>query len=205
MEHEHTQGAELRPEQVVRLGLPVAIPPRTALAIARRAAAMRDVDRLKAICAILQNMQVTPAVYAGRRGSYNVQMEGIKIVELLEGIETNICEEPVQMVSYGSRGAEYVKRWRLVGPTTEMEFTGGFPGGGTQEIGFCELHDGLGDHMVGAPGTRYNCSVCADNWDGSLPGEIIDHGTLPTAGWFADEISFLQKLIVLLQQSDLEG
>ena len=202
MEHEHA--VELRPEQVVRLGLPVAIPPRTALAIARRAAAMRDVDRLKAICVILRNMQVTPAVYAGRRGSYNVQMEGIKIVELLEGIETDICEEPIDTVSYGGRGAKYVKCWRLVGPTKAMEFTGGFPGGGTQQLGLCELHDGLGDHMVGAPGTRYNCSVCADNWDGSLPGEIIDHGTQPTAGWFADEISFLQKLITLLQRSELE-
>ena len=141
MEHEHA--VELRPEQVVRLGLPVAIPPRTALAIARRAAAMRDVDRLKAICVILRNMQVTPAVYAGRRGSYNVQMEGIKIVELLEGIETDICEEPIDTVSYGGRGAKYVKCWRLVGPTKAMEFTGGFPGGGTQQLGLCAPTTGM--------------------------------------------------------------
>ena len=191
-------------EQVVRLGLPAAIPPRTAIAIARRAAAMRDVDRLEKICDILRNMQVTPATYAGHRGSCNVHMEGIKIVELLEGIETDICEQPIDTVSYGGRGARYVKRWRLVGPTKPMEFVGGFPGGGTQEQGFCELHDGLGDHMVGAPGTRYNCRVCADNWDGSLPGEIVDHGTLPTAGWFADEINFLKKLIELLQQRSFE-
>tara|TARA_Y100000748_G_scaffold300698_1_gene299618 strand:+ start:8600 stop:9214 length:615 start_codon:yes stop_codon:yes gene_type:complete len=204
MEHEHTPAGELRPDQIVRLGLPVAIPPRTALAIARRTAAMRDVDRLKEICVILRNMQVTPAVYAGRRGSYNVQMEGIKIVELLEGIETDICEEPIDTVSYGGRGARYVKRWRLVGPTKPMEFTTGFPGGGSQELGLCELHDGLGDHMVGAPGTRFHCCVCADNWDGSLPGEVIDHGTLPTGGWFANEIGFLQKLIALVQQRDLE-
>ena len=155
-------------KQVVRLGLPAAIPPRTAIAIARRAAAMRDVDRLEKISVILRNMQMTPATYAGRRGSYNVQMEGIKIVEILEGVETDICEEPIDTVSYGGRGAKYVKRWRLVGPTKPMEFIGGFPGGGTQEQGLCELHD---DHMVGGAGTRFNCRVCANHWDGSVPGE----------------------------------
>lgn len=188
-------------KQVVRLGLPATIPPRTSSMIARRAAAMRDVDRLNAICVILRNMQVTPATYAGRRGNCNVQMEGIKIVEILEGVETDICEEPIDTVSYGGRGAKYVKRWRLVGPTKPMEFIGGFPGGGTQEQGLCELHD---DHMVGTSGARYHCGVCANHWDGSVPGEIIDHGTLPTAGWFADEISFLKKLVSLVQQSDIE-
>ena len=199
MEHEQTP---LTMEQTVRLGLPIAIPPQTARTIACFAAAMRDVDRLEEISGILQNMQVTPAVFAGRRGSYNVDMEGIKIVELLEGVETDILEEPIEMVSYGSRGAKYVKRWRLVGPTSQMQFTGGFPGGGSREIGLCELHDGLGDHMIGAPGTRYHCGACTDNWTGSLPGEIIDHGTLPTGGWFADEISFLQRLVALIQQSN---
>lgn len=204
MQYEEPTVDALRPEQVVRLGLPAAIPPQTALAITRRAAAMRDVDRLKEICVILRNIQVTPATYAGRRGSSNVKKEGMKIAKILEGVETDICEEPIDTVSYGGRGARYVKRWRLVGPTKPMEFIGGFPGGGTQEQGLCELHDGLGDHMVGVPGTRYNCRVCADNWDGSLPGEIVDHGALPTAGWFAVEINFLKKLIELLQQRSVE-
>ena len=204
MQYEEPTVDALRPEQVVRLGLPAAIPPQTALAIARRAAAMRDVDRLKEICVILRNMQVTPATYAGRRGSSNVKKEGMKIAKILEGVETDICEEPVDMVSYGSRGAKYVKRWRLVGPTKPMEITRGFPGGGTREVGFCELRDGLGENMLGVHGNRYNCCVCADNWDGSLPGEIIDHCTQPTAGWFADDINFLQKLISLIQRSSIE-
>lgn len=218
----------LCPSQIVRLGLPAKIPPRIARMIAFRTASLRDIDRLKEISVILHNMQITPATYAGRRGRPNVQIEGIKIVELLENVETDILGKPIKIESYGSRGARYLRHWRLVGPTSRMEFMGGYIEGNTlslmfsscekldltqrvedlqkydvrfwnQERGLCEQCD----ELEKSHGTRYQCKVSAAHWDGSLPGEIRDQSSA-TGGWFSDEIMFIKRLIALIHQSSIE-
>ena len=170
---------------------------------------MRDIDRLNEICTILHNMQTTPQTYAGRRGSCNVQRDGIKIAKLIKAIETNIHEESIDVVSYGGRGDKYLSRWKLVGETLPMNFSGGLCWGktaeysGSQKLGMCVLRDGQDDHMIGSPEAEYQCTICADNWDGSVPGEVVDHGTLPSSGWFSNEISFCRKLIQVLRVNSL--
>ena len=184
-----TQNKQTSSKMNVVIGLYHRIPPSISAVIGQWAGILRDSQRLDEVIEILTQVQ-SHVIHC------RFNQENVRIWNIIHQIESNVKSLPVSITTFGTRGHKYVANWMLVGsnmhdPKHSID-EHNRPTLITNRI-MCEANKKY--YLIDNNKKKhYMCNLSIAGWDGSKPGEVFDHCSLPSPGWFAGEIAFLSEL-----------
>ena len=174
----------------------------------------RDIKRCDDMIETLTEIQIHPEIYCWPYHDSDFNKENIRIRALIDEIECNIKSYEIRLTHNSDFGHIYTIVWKLVGPfdyhdSSQMRSCAIETPSSSDNVShwqkrtLCE--DGEENYLIDYEQKKQLlCNISNNGWDGLTPGEYswdelnYPVGTLPSPGWFAGEIAFLQQLKQLL-------
>ena len=186
-------------DKIVTIGFCHILPVEILSKIAKWVMVFRDHDRLNELVEYLSYIQNSPCSFTGECNREMCDLASVRVSKMISNMESLDVMRPITIITYDKFDNEkYITTWRLIGETSRYSTL--TPDGFTKQISLCDSKKTfyITDFSVTPAKKRLLSNISTNGWDGSLPGDKINYSLKGPAiypGWFADEITFILKLM----------